>query len=122
MQPDEMDAARLWDMLAYAREICERTAGMTLAEYVADADRRLATERRLEIIGEAARNVRRSFQEAHPEIRWRSIIGVRNILAHEYGEVRQERIFRIVQNDVLALVRVLQPLAPPPDEGDGEST
>jgi len=119
MRPDDMDIARLWDMLAYAREICDRTAGMVLAEYVADADRRLATERRLEIIGEAARKVSRSFQEGHPEIPWRSIIGLRNVLAHEYGEVRQERIFRIVQNDVPALIRVLEPLVPPPPEDPG---
>jgi uncharacterized protein with HEPN domain len=118
MRPDEMDAARLWDMLTYARDICDRTAGMTLAEYVADADRRLATERRLEIIGEAARNVSPSFRDAHPEIPWRSIIGLRNVLAHEYGELRQERIFRIVHNDVPALVRVLEPLVPPPPEAE----
>jgi len=103
-------------MLAYAREICDRTAGITLAEYITNPDQRPATERRLEIIGEAARNVCRSFQEAHPEIPWRSIIGLRNILAHEYGELRQERIFRIVQNDVPALVGVLEPLVPPPPE------
>jgi len=43
MQPDELDAARLWDMLTYAREITKTAAGMTFDAYMADADRRLAT-------------------------------------------------------------------------------
>lgn len=113
MQPDESDAARLWDMLTYAKEIGETVPGMTFEHYLADRDRRLATERRLEIIGEAARNVSRAFQDAHPEIPWRRIIRLRNVLAHEYGEIRQERIFAIVTGQIPALVKLLEPLVPP---------
>jgi len=112
MQPNERDAARLWDMLTYAKGV-GRTASRTFENYMADDDRRLATERRLEIIGEAARNVSRSFQEGHPEIPWRQIVALRNVLAHEYGEIRQERIFRIVTEHVPALIKILEPLVPP---------
>jgi len=48
MRLDEMDAARLWDMVTYAREIRQRMAGLTFKDYMADSDRRMATERRLE--------------------------------------------------------------------------
>ncbi|MBM4019694.1 MAG: DUF86 domain-containing protein [Planctomycetes bacterium] len=113
---NEGDAGRLWDMLTYARQISQGVSGMTFAQYAADGDRRLATERRLEIIGEAAPNVSQAFMEAHPEIPWRRIIGLRNVLAHEYGDIRQERIFRIVREDIPALVRLLEPLSPPPPE------
>jgi len=118
MQPSEMDAARLWDMLTYAREIRRTASGITFEEYMADVERRLATERRLEIIGEAARNASRSFQENHPEIPWRQIIALRNILAHEYGEIRQDRIFRIVTDHVPALIAALEPLVPPAPSED----
>ena len=40
--------------------------------------------RRIEIIGEAANNLPDSYQKEHPEIEWRKIVGMRNILAHEY--------------------------------------
>jgi uncharacterized protein with HEPN domain len=116
MRLDEMDAARLWDMLTYAREIRQRMAGLTFKDYMADSDRRMATERRLEIIGEAARNVSRAFQDAHLEIPWRQMIGLRNVLAHEYGEIRNEMIFRIATNQIPALISVLEPLIPPPPE------
>lgn len=114
MRPDEMDAARLWDMLTYAREIRQSTAGLTFNDYLTDSDRRMATERRLEIIGEAARNVSPAFREAHPEIPWRQIIGLRNVLAHEYGDIRHELIFRIATNQIYALIHLLEPLIPTP--------
>ena len=120
MQADELDAARLWDMLEYATAICRTVSGMTLEQYLADADRRLATERRLEIIGEAARGVSSGFIRAHPEIPWRPIIGLRNVLAHEYGEIKQERVFRVVKEDMPTLVRLLEPLVPPPPPEDAD--
>jgi uncharacterized protein with HEPN domain len=116
MRPDEMDAARLWDMLTYAREIRQTTSGLTFKDYIADSNRRMATERRLEIIGEAARNVSPAFQGAHPEIPWRQIVGLRNVLAHEYGEIRHELIFRIATNQISALISRLEPLLPLPPE------
>lgn len=115
MPPTDLDAARLWDMLTYAREIALTVSGLSFADYAADSDRRLATERRLEIIGEAARNISGEFQEAHPEIPWRQIIGLRNVLTHEYGDIRHERIFRIATNQIPALVSSLQRLVPPPE-------
>jgi len=117
MQLDETDAARLWDMLTYAKEIHRTASGMALEQYLADDDRRLATERRLEIIGEAARSISQAFRDAHPEIPWRQIIGLRNVLAHEYGEIRQERILAVVTDRIPSLVKALEPLIPPLPRG-----
>jgi uncharacterized protein with HEPN domain len=116
MRPDEMDAARLWDMLTYAKEIRRTVSDLALEDYLADSDGRMATERRLEIIGEAARNISRRFQEAHPDIPWRQIIGLRNVLAHEYGEIRHELIFRIATDQIPTLIALLEPLIPPVPE------
>jgi len=74
---------------------------------------RLATERRLEIIGEAARNVSRGVQDQHPEVRWQKIVALRHILAHEYGEIRREVIYGIATVHVPELVALLPPLLPP---------
>jgi len=38
------------------------------------------------ILGEAANHVSKDYQVQHPEIAWGQIIGLRNVLAHEYGE------------------------------------
>jgi uncharacterized protein with HEPN domain len=118
MLPDETDAAKLWDMLTYAREIVQTLGGKRFDEYLRDKNLRLATERRIEIIGEAARNVSDEFKAAHDSIPWRKIVGMRHVLAHEYGEVKQEIVFRIATVHVSELVSMLEPLLPP-DESLG---
>ncbi len=75
-----------------------------------------AVERQLEIIGEAARRITPEFQHSHPEIPWRGIIGLRNILAHEYGEVRLDRVWQIASTRIPELVELLDRLIPPLDE------
>ncbi len=73
-------------------------------------------ERCLEMIGEAARRVSSEFQEKHPEIPWREIIGQRNILAHEYGEIDYEILYRTAKEDIPALIDILGELLPPLEE------
>jgi len=105
-------------MLTYAQEIRETLSGLTFGEYMSSKDRRLATERRLEIIGEAARNVSEAFREAHPDIPWRRIIGMRHVLAHEYGDIRQEIVFRVAQDYLPALIASLREITPAPEPQD----
>ncbi len=109
MQPDQRDAAYLWDILDAARTAEQLTCGLDFAQYSNDRRTQLAIERSLEIIGEAAARVSVSFCNAHPEIPWRQIIGQRNILIHEYGEVKQERIWKVVRENVPQLIELLKP-------------
>jgi len=52
-----------------------------------------ATERCIEIIGEAARRVSKATQQLQSEIPWSDLIGQRNILAHEYGQIDHELLY-----------------------------
>lgn len=56
--------------------------------------------RNLEIIGEAARRFDQTFRAAHPEIPWRAMIDVRNILIHAYDRVAGEILVDIVRQDI----------------------
>lgn len=112
-EPDD-NAAYLADMLLYAQQVTTRVADATFEEFMANDDFRLATERRIELIGEAARHVTKTFQSAHPEIPWRPIIAQRHILAHEYGEVIAEKIWRVATQHIPALIDLLAPLVPDP--------
>jgi uncharacterized protein with HEPN domain len=84
MRPEERDAAYLWDMLSAAREV-RTMLQVSLAQFQAALIVMRATERCIEIIGEAARRVSKTTQQLQSEIPWSDLIGQRNILAHEYG-------------------------------------
>lgn len=116
MRPDERDAAYLWDMLDSARTIGDFVQGVKLHGYLQDRKLQLAIERSLEILGEAARKVLDGLKQEHPEIPWKEIVGQRNVLAHEYGEIKQERLWRVSTQNIPELVSKLEPLVPEPPE------
>ena len=60
------------------------TNGMTFEEFKKNVTVQDCVVRRIEIIGEAANHIPDSFQVEHSEIEWRKIVGMRNIIAHEY--------------------------------------
>jgi len=62
-----------------------------------------ATERCIEIIGEACRAISDELQSQYPEVPWRSIVGMRNILVHEYYQLDNETIWDIAENKIPAL-------------------
>ncbi len=68
MPPDERDVSYLWDMRKYALEITEIIKGVPHAKLVENKTIRYAIERLFLIVGEAANQVSKGFQEKHPEI------------------------------------------------------
>lgn len=108
MPPDARDMARLWDMLDAARTAISYTADLDYNGFVQDRKTRDATERNLEIIGEAAGAVSDELRQTHPDIPWKSIIGLRNVLAHDYGAIRYEILWSIIRDKLNELVRCLE--------------
>ena len=121
MRPDEHDAALLWDMLEYSRILGRITVGISYFQYQQNRTLQLAVERAVEVVGEAARRVSPAFKEAHPEIPWRGIIAQRNVITHEYGEIKQDRLWVVATQRIPALIELLQRLELPPPPSDPES-
>lgn len=119
MLPEGRDPAYLWDMLEHARLALSFVQGRSYQSLQKDRLRRLALERALEIIGEAARRVSEPFRQAHPEIPWGRIIAKRNVLAHEYDEIYEELLWITATEHVPVLIALLEPLVPP-GPGDWE--
>ena len=113
MLPKGRDATYVWDMLEAARRMQKYTAGLTLDRYLKDDMVQAAVERRLEVLGEAARRVSDSFKQAHSEIPWQKIISQRNVLAHEYGEIVPTLVWKTVITHIPGLIAQLEPLIPP---------
>ena len=110
------DEAYLLDILLTARKAREFVAEMTPAAFEQSELHQNAVMRSLEIIGEAARRVSQSTREAHPEIPWEQMIGLRNRLIHEYFRVNLATVWETVHNDLPRSIALLEPLVPHEDE------
>ena len=69
--------------------------GVTLAAFEHDRRKRWVVERGIEIISEASRRLPDETKAAEPDIPWREIAGIGNILRHDYGVVRPDILWRI---------------------------
>ena len=110
MQPEDRDAAHLWDMLQAARDAASIVSGVTREHFGGDRLRMLALERSMELIGEAARRVSDAFRRKHPQIPWKEMIGLRNILAHDYGRIDHDKLYATAVKEIPRLIAALEAL------------
>ncbi|MGH6736002.1 MAG: HepT-like ribonuclease domain-containing protein [Methyloceanibacter sp.] len=87
------------------------TKGITYEDFQADAKTRLAVERCVEIIAEAARRLPASVQAAYPEIPWVDIRGIGNILRHGYDKVDDRIIWTVIERHLAPLEETLMKIA-----------
>jgi len=64
--------------------------------------------RRIEVIGEAVKNIPSSFKAKYPEIEWKSIAGARDVLIHVYFNVDYDLVWGIINKDIPKLKRDLK--------------
>ena len=115
MRPPDPDLAYLWDIRKAAFQVQRFTLGESRESFKRNELPQMATARALEIIGEAARRVTADMQDAHPEIPWRRMVGLRNLLAHQYLAINLDVIWDIIENDIPILIKNVEPLVPPDD-------
>jgi uncharacterized protein with HEPN domain len=101
------DLSFLIDIVDCITDIIEFTNGIEFLEFEKDKMRKLAVERQLEIIGQAANKISKETQDILENIQWGNIIGLRNKLAHDYGEILAERIWTISKNSIQELLKEL---------------
>jgi len=89
---------------------------MEYAAFVDDERTYLAVERLLENIGEAAGHVSLPLQGLHSDIPWQGIIGMRNVLAHQYGVVDQRKVWQAATDGIAELIPMLGKLLRVTDE------
>jgi uncharacterized protein with HEPN domain len=107
------DVDSVLDMLQASRLICDFMQGITREAFEQDTMRQAAVIREIEILGEAARRISESFRNAHQEIPWVQIIGMRNILIHAYDSVDLDEVWEVTQRSIPELICQLDPLVPP---------
>jgi uncharacterized protein with HEPN domain len=102
--------ARIDDMLLCAKNILDFTEGMSLEEFLVDARTVRAVAFELTTIGEATRAIPDDIQKQTPDIPWGKMLGIRNVLVHEYFRLDEEMLWKTARVDIPILIDGLNKL------------
>lgn len=83
------------DAILKAEEFVE---GLTFEDFLRDYKTVFATVHALEIIGEASSNIPESIRKTYSEIPWKKMVGMRNILIHQYFGLSKQVIWNTINN------------------------
>ena len=108
----EKDAVYLGHMLDMTRRAISAVKGKDRMDYDSDDILRMGLTHIVQVIGEAARKVSPEFQGEHRGIPWRQIVGMRHPIVHDYMRVDEEVLWKVVSEDLPALLPHLEKVAP----------
>ena len=107
------DCLDLVDILESAKIALDYVFDKTWDEFYKDTQCQDAVVRRIEIIGEAARRVSTETRAKYPEIEWREMTSMRNLVIHEYDVVDIGQVWDTVRNKLPPLIEKLTKIVPP---------
>lgn len=106
--PRDLDYAA--DILAAARLALSYVEGVSYQTFLDDTMRQDAVVRELLIIGEASKRLSDEFKASHPDIPWRQMAGMRDILVHAYDHVDLDEVWRVAADELTSLIAAIEPI------------
>jgi uncharacterized protein with HEPN domain len=106
------DDTYLVDILECARIALDYVSGKSWDQFEEDLQCQDAGLRRIEIIGEAARHISPQTRKRHPQIPWREMTTLRNLVIHQYDVVDVNQVWDTVQNKLPSLVEEISRIVP----------
>jgi uncharacterized protein with HEPN domain len=100
----------LEDILEAIQKVRDYTDGLSLKAFTADAKTFDAVIRNLEIIGEAVKQIPEDIRSLRPEVEWKRVGRLRDILIHQYFGVDAQIVWDIVQNKLTPLEQAIRAL------------
>ena len=106
-RPVPTEADRINHIISHAGEAIAILGNTSLADFERNRTQQLAINYLIAVVGEAANQLSSRTQDALPSIRWGKIVGMRNILIHQYHIVEPYIVHDTVLNDLPALLAAL---------------
>ena len=104
MREHSRDKGRLEDIKQYAHNVVTIIDGITFEDFVGDIRLYYSVMKNIEVVGEAANMLTKDFKEQHPELPWRQIIKMRNVLVHGYAQVSDVDLWETATKDIKVLL------------------
>lgn len=104
MREHSRDKGRLEDIKQYAHNVEIILDGITFDDFVKDIRLYFSVVKNIEVVGEAANMLTKDFKEQHPELPWRQIVKMRNVLVHGYAQVSDVDLWETATKDIKVLL------------------
>jgi uncharacterized protein with HEPN domain len=102
------DAQRIDHMPDFVRRSLAIVDGVDEGAYKVSRDKQELLELNMLHLGEAAAHVSDELKEKHPEIPWHEMIGIRNIIVHEYFRINPMILYETATSEFAALASHLE--------------
>jgi uncharacterized protein with HEPN domain len=102
------DEARVRDMISWGMRAIGYLDTVPEAKFLDNQMLQDACERCIEVVGEAAGSISEAFREHHPNVPWKELKDMRNILIHQYGAVDLQIVYDTIQNDLPPIIIALK--------------
>jgi uncharacterized protein with HEPN domain len=106
------DSASVLDIFLAGQRVLSFAQGLSRVELETDVMRHSAILYQIEIMGEATKRLSSSYRNEHPEIPWRDIAGMRDIIIHQYDRINFEVVWDVTQDNIPRLLAMIAPLLP----------
>lgn len=90
----------LHDMIEAIERVRQVVGGLSLDAFEADWEKRWLVERGVEIVSEASRHLPEDLKARHPEIPWRKVADIGNVLRHAYQRIAPDILWKLALDDL----------------------
>ncbi len=100
MREEVRDPGRLEHMLTAIGNVQEFLEGKTYEDFRKDKLLFYGVVKNIEIVGEAANNLTKELRAQHPEVNWKDVVGMRNVLVHDYYHIDARTAWQTAQDNL----------------------
>jgi len=104
------DNAIVLDILKSVKLANEFVGNLNKEAFFQDLKTQSAVLHQLLLAGEAVKRLSGSFRNAHPEVPWKNVAGMRDVLIHQYDDVDLEEVWKTIRVEAPKLIALLEPL------------
>ncbi|MEM8779382.1 MAG: DUF86 domain-containing protein [Cyanobacteria bacterium P01_G01_bin.49] len=110
------DRASILDIANAAQKILQFSEGLDILSLANNEEKQSAILYQVMIIGEAVKRLSADFRRQYPQIPWREIAGMRDILTHQYDRVNLNTLWDVIETDIPELLTMIDPIIPNPND------